>query len=88
MPSTRSPRPLRRLTTVVAAGVTFTLLPLPFAAQVHAQVPATAVTGLSLGARGDAVKQVQQALVNRGVQVAGGVDGIFGPGTETAVKQS
>ena len=87
MPSTRTTRPLRRITSLVAAGVTFTLLPLPFAATVHADAPATAVTGLALGARGDAVKQLQQALVNRGLQVDGGVDGIFGPGTEAALKQ-
>ncbi|TDT16458.1 putative peptidoglycan binding protein [Ilumatobacter fluminis] len=87
MPSTRTTRPLRRITTLVAAGVTFTLLPLPFGATVHANAPATAVTGLALGARGDAVKQLQQALLNQGVPVDGGVDGVFGPGTESALKQ-
>ena len=87
MPSTRTTRPLRRLTTLVAAGVTFSLLPLPFGATVHADAPATAVTGLALGARGDAVKRLQQALMNQGVQVDGGIDGVFGPGTESALKQ-
>lgn len=87
MPSTRTARPARRLTAALAAGVTLTLLPLPFGSVAQAQVPATAVTGLAIGARGDAVKQLQQALVNRGLQVQGGVDGIFGPGTETALKR-
>jgi peptidoglycan hydrolase-like protein with peptidoglycan-binding domain len=40
---------------------------------------------LSLGARGDAVKELQQALISVGVYVAGGADGIFGPATRTAV---
>ena len=51
-----------------------------------AQAPAIAVTGLARGDRGDSVKTVQQALVNQGINVAGGVDGVFGPGTEAAVK--
>ncbi len=59
---------------------------LPLAAPAGADAPAVAVTGLARGARGDAVKSVQQALVNQGVQVAGGVDGIFGHGTESALK--
>jgi peptidoglycan hydrolase-like protein with peptidoglycan-binding domain len=87
MPSTRTSRSIRRLTTVVAAGVTFSILPLPLVSVVDAQAPATAVTGLALGARGDAVKQVQQALVNQGIAVSGGIDGVFGPGTQTALKE-
>lgn len=87
MPSTRTARPRRRMTTLVVAGLTFTLLPLPVASIAHADAPASAVTGLALGARGDAVKQLQQALVNLGVPVDGGIDGVFGPGTESALKQ-
>jgi len=45
------------------------------------------VSGLERGAQGDAVKTLQQALVNQGVAVAGGVDGVFGPATEAALKQ-
>lgn len=51
-----------------------------------AEAPAAAVTGLARGDRGDSVKSVQQALVNQGIALAGGVDGIYGPGTESAVK--
>jgi len=40
---------------------------------------------LAVGARGDAVKALQQALLDAGVWVAGGADGIFGPATRTAV---
>jgi peptidoglycan hydrolase-like protein with peptidoglycan-binding domain len=56
-------------------------------ATVFAEGSSAPVSGLSQGARGDAVKLLQQALVDRGVQVSGGVDGVFGPGTAAAVKQ-
>jgi peptidoglycan hydrolase-like protein with peptidoglycan-binding domain len=45
------------------------------------------VTVLSLGAQGDPVRALQQALLNQGVPVAGGVDGFFGAATVKAVKQ-
>ncbi|MGH9133125.1 MAG: peptidoglycan-binding domain-containing protein, partial [Ilumatobacteraceae bacterium] len=48
--------------------------------------PASAMVGLHQGSRGGAVRSLQQALVSAGVHVAGGVDGIFGPGTAAAVK--
>ena len=88
MTSNRSSRTTRRITSVVAATLTLTLLPMPsFGATAVAQGPTEAVTGLTRGSRGDAVKQVQRALVNQGIAVTGGVDGIFGAGTEAALKQ-
>ena len=39
------------------------------------------------GDRSPTVKKMQQLLVKAGVAVKGGADGIFGPGTEAAVKQ-
>ncbi|MDA3028758.1 MAG: peptidoglycan-binding protein [Actinomycetota bacterium] len=42
--------------------------------------------GLARGASGDAVAQLQQALVDAGHNPAGGVDGVFGPGTEAALR--
>ena len=42
---------------------------------------------LALGSRGSAVVALQQALLNRGIAVAGGADGIFGPATQAALKQ-
>ena len=39
------------------------------------------------GAVGQQVKQLRQALVNAGMTVPGGVDGIFGRGTEGALKR-
>ncbi len=47
--------------------------------------PATSSGILAVGARGDAVEALQQALLDAGVWVAGGADGIFGPATRTAV---
>jgi peptidoglycan hydrolase-like protein with peptidoglycan-binding domain len=43
--------------------------------------------GLRQGARGPAVKTVQQQLAAKGVFVAGGADGVYGPATTRAVKQ-
>ena len=43
--------------------------------------------GLKQGATGDAVKQLQQRLIELGISVPGGADGVFGAGTTTAVKQ-
>jgi peptidoglycan hydrolase-like protein with peptidoglycan-binding domain len=85
MSSTRSS--LRRIATTVVTGLTLSLVPLPLGSLTVVAAPASAVTGLARGARGDAVREVQQALVNQGISVAGGIDGIYGPGTEAAVIQ-
>ena len=52
-----------------------------------AMAPAASVARpvLELGATGDAVKTLQQALVKAGYTV--GIDGDFGPGTQSVVKQ-
>ncbi len=42
---------------------------------------------LSEGDRGDRVRELQQRLIDSGVYVAGGADGIFGPATKRAVSQ-
>lgn len=44
------------------------------------------LVGLSLGSRGAGVRTVQQALHDAGVFVPGGIDGVFGTGTRTAVS--
>ncbi len=49
-----------------------------------AQVPAISV-GLKQGSTGPEVKTLQESLIAAGITVAGGADGIFGPGTRTAV---
>lgn len=80
-------RSRRHVIASISIGALLALGPmLPSSAPVSADAPAVAVTGLSRGARGDAVKSVQQALISQGLDVAGGADGIFGPGTETALK--
>ena len=82
-----SSRSRRHVIASISIGALLALVPvLPTAAPVIAGAPAVAVSGLSRGAQGDAVKSVQQALVSQGVTVAGGVDGVFGPGTESALK--
>jgi len=43
--------------------------------------------GLKVGARGAAVKDVQQALIAAGVTVRGGADGVFGNATKTALTE-
>jgi peptidoglycan hydrolase-like protein with peptidoglycan-binding domain len=45
-----------------------------------------ASSALTVGARGDAVKELQTALMAAGVFVPGGADGVFGPATKTAVS--
>jgi peptidoglycan hydrolase-like protein with peptidoglycan-binding domain len=49
--------------------------------------PAPAASGaLAVGAQGDSVKELQNALMAFGVFVPGGADGVFGPATKTAVS--
>ena len=47
---------------------------------------AVASDGLAVGAQGDAVKQLQNALMSFGVFLPGGADGLFGAATRTAVS--
>ncbi|MFT4773843.1 MAG: peptidoglycan hydrolase-like protein with peptidoglycan-binding domain [Ilumatobacter sp.] len=43
--------------------------------------------GLAVGARGQMVKEVQQALIDAGMTVRGGADGVFGNATKAAVSK-
>ena len=80
-------RSRRHVIASISIGALLALGPmLPSATSVSADAPAVAVTGLARGARGDAVKSVQKALMSQGLEVSGGADGIFGPGTESALK--
>jgi len=49
-------------------------------------ISAASIQGLSLGARGDAVAELQRALIANGVDVVGGADGVFGPKTLEALQ--
>ena len=53
-----------------------------------ANAPGTSSSGgtLARGAVGDRVRQLQRSLINAGIPVLGGADGVFGPATESAVK--
>ena len=48
--------------------------------------PTNSVVGLKRGDVGEAVKQLQEALIRVGVGVRGGVDGVFGSATQASVK--
>ena len=52
----------------------------------NSQSPLSLQSNLKFGARGSAVAALQQALINRGVAVKGGADGIFGKVTRKALK--
>lgn len=51
----------------------------------QAPVVSAAFTGLQVGSQGTDVKAMQQALLDSGVAVRGGADGVFGPATKQAV---
>lgn len=42
---------------------------------------------LGVGARGEQVRQLQQALLDAGIKFRGGADGVFGPATQAALRQ-
>ncbi len=48
--------------------------------------PSTPSNVLARGSRGDSVRRLQLALMQAGIFVPGGADGIFGPATESALK--
>ena len=52
----------------------------------NSQSPLSLQSSLKFGARGSAVVALQQALINRGVAIKGGADGIFGKVTRKALK--
>ena len=66
---------------------TTTVAPAPVAASAAAPAPITWSVGMFpvMGARGDAVTALQNALISSGVEVFGGADGIFGNATRSAL---
>ena len=54
---------------------------------VGGEAPAPPPGSIAQGARGTAVKAVQQALIKAGIPVPGGADGIFGAATKGAVQR-
>ncbi|MFT3771273.1 MAG: peptidoglycan-binding domain-containing protein [Minicystis sp.] len=59
----------------------------PLAGQAELIAVAAGRSALRRGARGAAVRAVQEALIALGIAVSGGIDGAFGPGLERAVKE-
>ena len=85
MTSTHTDARRRRFRRVAAFSLVVTLAPL---AMLDGSASAEgSVSALTQGAQGDAVRALQQALLNQGIPLAGGVDGVFGAGTVKAVKQ-
>ena len=50
------------------------------------RVEASSFSSLRIGSRSSAVREMQLALIEKGVTVPGGADGIFGPATQSALK--
>ena len=78
---------LRGATALTLASLLVGGLPDPVAAGppvVESPAPRQFV-GIRQGDRGAEVKAVQQALIEKGITVAGGADGVFGPATRSAV---
>ncbi len=51
----------------------------------NAPAPSGGIVGLRLGSTGDGVRKVQQALMDTGMTLRGGADGIFGQATHNAL---
>jgi peptidoglycan hydrolase-like protein with peptidoglycan-binding domain len=78
----------RRAIRITAVALALSMAPVAVSApSVAASSPTASVTGLSMGARGNAVTALQEALLRHGIPVPGGADGIFGPATAAALRQ-
>ena len=87
-------RHLRRTSLTLTIGVCLALVtmavPVGLATASGAAPTGVAATSDVFAKRGDQslrVVHVQQLLINAGIAVKGGADGVFGSGTEAAVKQ-
>jgi murein DD-endopeptidase MepM/ murein hydrolase activator NlpD len=73
---------------VVPAPAPTTTVPVAQVSATQSAAPALTTDTLpSRGARGQSVVLVQQALINAGITVKGGADGIFGVGTAAAISR-
>jgi peptidoglycan hydrolase-like protein with peptidoglycan-binding domain len=89
---TPTPQPQRnRKTRFAAAAVVAGLFVAPVTiSQIVSAAPTqspNSFNGLAVGARGQAVVEIQAALVNAGIRLVGGVDGNFGPMTAQALRE-
>jgi peptidoglycan hydrolase-like protein with peptidoglycan-binding domain len=90
--TTSNPQPSRRRAIRVAAAavlVGLIVAPVTISQLVNA-APAQSPTGftpVTVGARGPAVIEIQAALVQSGIRLIGGVDGVFGPMTASALRE-
>ena len=81
-------RHLRRIVIVLSTSLALACAPIG-ASLTLAAPPQTAPADVvaKRGDRSEQVARVQQLLMAAGITVRGGADGVFGPGTEAAVKQ-
>ena len=85
--------PGRRATILAVCGVSVLGIAVPSSVVVatpvtgDAQLARASFVGLGQGASGDDVAALQTALIEAGAIVKGGADGVFGPGTEKALKE-
>ena len=84
-----SSRRARRAVIILSASLAVSFAPVVvspvLAAPSHAVAPSDVV--VKRGDTSEQVVQVQRLLIAAGITVRGGDDGVFGPGTEAAVKQ-
>jgi peptidoglycan hydrolase-like protein with peptidoglycan-binding domain len=89
-PTANSQPQRRRAIRVAAALVVAGLVVTPVTiSQLASAAPASSLLSFSpvtVGARGAAVLEIQSALVASGVRLVGGVDGVFGPMTASALR--
>jgi len=78
-PTTTAPAPTTTVPVPTVAPTTVAPAPAPIAWSVE-MFPA-------LGARGEVVSALQNALIGAGVEIFGGADGIFGNATKTAISK-
>jgi peptidoglycan hydrolase-like protein with peptidoglycan-binding domain len=79
----------RRLITGLTLGVLTVAAPLSTSVPLHHSAALAAPNSPALprlGDRGDSVVGLQKALIAKGIRVPGGADGIFGQGTQAAVR--
>ena len=63
-------------------GTTAGAAPIPM---IETPLVSAAFSGLSVGSQGNDVKALQQTLLDAGISVGGGADGVYGPATRQAV---
>jgi peptidoglycan hydrolase-like protein with peptidoglycan-binding domain len=86
-PQPQRNRKLRFAAAAVVAGLFVTPVTISQLVSAAPTQSPSSFNGLAVGARGQAVVEIQAALVNAGIRLVGGVDGNFGPMTAQALRE-